>query len=358
MEDNQPDHPVQSELMSADDYFERGNDYGLNNDYENAIADLTMAIRLSPTNAKYYFQRAVQHFIKSKWPDAIADYTEALRLKPDPSDDDEWNFTIDEAYHSRGIAYRYLDNYEAALADFAELIKLQPDYPHHYSDRSVIYKLKGDFENSFADLYTMQRLAPDDPVCLGLIADVQKRQSNLSAAMATYNEQAQLFGTPASYFDRGELWRKMGNLDNAIADFEEAIRVYPKDYHAYLTLGETYLANGNFAKAIETFDKVMVNNLIDPRIDYRYIALVLRARAHLASGNSEEAMRDFDEAIAVNTASLHKYPDSTRRYVYRGHAHAARGQIAEAVADYRKALELNPKHSEADTMNEYILKNS
>ena len=41
-----------------------------------------------------------------------------------------------------------------------------------------------------------------------------------------------------------------------------------------------------------------------------------------------------------------------------GHAHAARGQIAEAVADYRKALELNPKHSEADTMNEYILKNS
>jgi tetratricopeptide (TPR) repeat protein len=78
--------------MDADAYFEQGIDYGLADDYENAIAALTEAIRLSPTNANYCYQRATYHFIKSNWNEAIADYTEALKLKPDPSDDD--NFTI------------------------------------------------------------------------------------------------------------------------------------------------------------------------------------------------------------------------------------------------------------------------
>lgn len=352
MDSNQHDH-TQPNPMDAESYFEQSIDYRLADDYEQAIALLNQALQLSPTNAKFYYNRATVYFIKSDWNEAIADYTEALRLKPDPSDDDAFNFTIDEVYRDRGIAYQYIGNYDQALADFAELIRLQPDNPLNYRDRSVIYKLKGDFENSFADVNTLQRLDPTDPTALTLLADLQIKQGDKSAAMRTYTEQVERFGSPASYFHRAQLWKEQGEFALAIADFEEAIRLYPQYDSAYLELGETYRVNGDYTKSID-----VLNKIIERQPGYRFSALLLRAKAHLASGDLEQASHDFDETVEVITEDLAKYPTYTQGYVNRGHAHAARNRVAEAVADYKKALELEPTHREAATMHEFILKNS
>jgi tetratricopeptide (TPR) repeat protein len=185
------------------------------------------------------------------------------------------------------------------------------------------------------------------------MADLQLRQGNKSAAMKIYDEQVRKFGTPASYSYRGQLWKELSNLANAIADFEEAIKLYPEDYAVYVTLGETYLANGDLTKAIDVLNAVM-----EREPGYRYIALLLRARTHRASGNLEEAIKDFDETVRVNTDAMVKYPGFVQGYVTRGHAHAEQGHIEEAVADYKKALEANPTHPESDTMHEYISDNS
>jgi tetratricopeptide (TPR) repeat protein len=353
MDGNQLDQPPQLNPMDADAYFERGIEYGLADDYENAVIALTEAIRLSPNNGKYYFRRATTHFIASNWNQAIADYTQALRLKPDPNDDDVWNFMIAEIYEHRGIAYRYQGDYKAALADFEELIRLKPDNPHHYRDRSIVYKLNGDFENSLADLYTAQRLNPVDGTYSILIADVLQRQGNKSAAMKIYDEDVERSGSAASYFYRGQLWKEQSNFTKAIGDFEETIKLYPQYHQAYISLGEAYLANGDYTKAID-----VLNAVIEREPGYRYIALLLRARTYLASGNLDQATRDFDETIIVNTEEMAKYPAFTQGYVVRGHAHTARGQTEEAIADYNKALEAEPTHREANVMREYILKNS
>jgi tetratricopeptide (TPR) repeat protein len=185
------------------------------------------------------------------------------------------------------------------------------------------------------------------------MADVQLRQGNKTAAMKLYDEQVERFGSPASHFYRGKLWKQLGNFDKAIADLEEAIRLYPPYHAAYLELGETYLAHSDFTKAID-----VLNDVMEREPGYRYFALLLRARTHLASGDLDRATRDFDETINVNTETIAKYPDFTQAYVVRGHAHAAQGHVEEAVAGYKKALESEPTHPESDTMREYILKNS
>src|SRR5579859_2795481 len=118
--------PTPYEEMDAEAYFYRGTRYSLHEDYENAIADLSVAIRLDPTNAKYHYNLGNQHVIISRWEAAVADYSETIRLTPDPTDDDSWNFTLDEAYRSRAISYRHLGNYDAAIADFTEAIRLKP----------------------------------------------------------------------------------------------------------------------------------------------------------------------------------------------------------------------------------------
>jgi tetratricopeptide (TPR) repeat protein len=346
MDSNQHSLP---DPMDADDYFGEGIDYQAAENYEKSIAAFNQAILLNPTNAKYHYHRATTHFIASEWSDAIADYTIALKLKPDPSDDDNWNFTIEEAYNHRAIAYRYQGNHEASLSDYAELIRRQPNNPSYYFERSIVHKIKGDFENSFADVYMYQRLAPNDSQPLMLLGDLYQRQGNEAAAMASYSEAAEKYGVPSAYFIRGELWKQRGNLVQAIADFEAAIKLYPRYYEIYLTLGESYLAHGDFTQAID-----ILNSVMQGREDFRSSALVLRAKTYLALGNPEQAGKDFDEAISVSTDLVAKYPGYTPAYVARGLAYAAQGHVSEAVANFQKALTLFPTLSEADMMREYI----
>ncbi len=314
---------------------------------------MTEAIRLNSAKAKYYFRRAAYHVIKSNWAEAIADYTEALRLKPDPLDEDAFNFTVAEVYRERGIAYRYLGDYEASLADFTELTQLEPDYPYHYEQRSITYKFKGDFENALQDLYTVQQLKPNQPIILLDIVDVRLRQGNKEAAKQLLDEVIERFKTPLAYYMRSQLLKEESNVTEAIADQEEAIKQYPRFHPVYVTLGETYLAHGNFAKAVE-----VLNALMDGDPGYRYGALYLRARAYLALGDFEQANRDFAESITVIASTLAEFPNFTQGYVTRGHVHAAQGNVAQAVADYTKALELEPNHPESGVMREYVSNNT
>jgi tetratricopeptide (TPR) repeat protein len=351
MNNDQPDNR-QPDAMNADAYFEEGLELRMADAFEESIAALTQAIQLSPTTAKYFYHRATTYFIKSDWSEAIADYTEALRLQPNSSDGSVWNFTIEDVYDHRGTAYRYLGDYEAALSDFAKLIRLQPNNSQHYLARSVIYKLKGDFENSLADVGILQRLDPNNGVALSLLADLYRRQGNKAAAMVIYDEQVERFGYSAAYFERGLLWKELGDLPNAIADFEASIRVLPSEHAVALMLADAYLENGDFAKALD-----ILNPIIEHEPGYHYSAFLTRARTHLALGNQEQAHNDLEETIRSNTEAMAEYPPFAPGYALRGHAYAMQGRKEEAIADYKKALELNPAHQDARVMQEYILKN-
>ena len=344
---------LQSDLIEAEVYLEESINFRLAGDYENSVNAVTRAIQLSPANANYRFQRASTHFMHGHYEEAIADYSKVLELEPDSNEIGIWDFTIAKIYLNRGTAYRYRGDYDSALADFTELIRLQPNDAHHYVKRSVVYKLQGDFEKAFADLETLHRLAPDDSNYLMLVADIQIRQGNKIAALRSYDEQIIRFGTSASYFYRGRLWNEQGNLSKAIADFEKAIEIYPQHYAASIELSKSYIANGDFMKAIDVLNEVLKGGP-----GYDYIAYLLRARAYRALGNSDQASKDFDEAIRANTEAMAKYPPFTQGYAIRGHAYAAQGQIAEAVADYKMALASDPIHSESVTMHDYILMNS
>jgi tetratricopeptide (TPR) repeat protein len=61
-------------------YSNRGHAYTDKGDYDRAIADLSNAIRLNPTDAWSYNYRGVAYYSKNNYDKAIADYTEAIRL--------------------------------------------------------------------------------------------------------------------------------------------------------------------------------------------------------------------------------------------------------------------------------------
>ena len=58
----------------------RGNSYGRLNDWTNALADLSRAVALSPTNAMSYQNRAVAYYKLGRFDEAWADVKQCYRL--------------------------------------------------------------------------------------------------------------------------------------------------------------------------------------------------------------------------------------------------------------------------------------
>ena len=119
----------------AEAIYQRGFIYSnRKKDYTKGIADIETALRIKPDQTwwkdmlvssyisrgndyvsfLYYDNRRVK---KDDYDNAIADYTEALRINPNS----------DVAYYCRGNAYRAKGDIERAIADHEEAVRLKPD---------------------------------------------------------------------------------------------------------------------------------------------------------------------------------------------------------------------------------------
>ena len=122
-------------------------------DVKQAVADLDEAIKLAPGLAFAYFERGTAYHAVDDFQHAIADYSEAIRLDPkDPI-----------AFINRGMALTYVDKLDQALADFNSALKLSPDNVNAYIHRAFAYALKREFARAMADIDEAVKLAPASP---------------------------------------------------------------------------------------------------------------------------------------------------------------------------------------------------
>ncbi|WXU24553.1 tetratricopeptide repeat protein [Bradyrhizobium sp. A5] len=93
---------------------------------------------------------------------------------------------------------------------------------------------------------------------------------------------------------RGEAFYAKGDLDRAIADYDEAIRFNPKDKDALGLRANVYKTKGDFGRAIAEYDQLVQ---LDPR-DFR--AYRARASAHWQAGSLAKSLADLDEAVRLD----------------------------------------------------------
>jgi len=72
--------------LTAIQWFNKGYDYDVKEDYDNAIFAYTKAIELNPQDADAYTNRGVVYDTQGKYDLAIMDYTKAIELNPQDGD--------------------------------------------------------------------------------------------------------------------------------------------------------------------------------------------------------------------------------------------------------------------------------
>jgi tetratricopeptide (TPR) repeat protein len=79
----------------------------------------------------------------------------------------------------------------------------------------------------------------------------------------------------------------LGNRPTAIADYDQVIRLNPKDAQAYYSRGNAYVALQDYPQAIENYDQSI-------RLNAQYApAYYNRGNVHAALGNKAAAKADL-----------------------------------------------------------------
>ena len=159
-----------------------------------------------------------------------------------------------------------------------------------------------------------------------------RRQGQLQKAIREFDRAIELESSPNVYYGRGITYEKLGDLPRALADFSKAIELSPGFAEAYHKRAGTYAAMRAHEKAIRDFSEVLQ---LRPNVLDAYLE---RARQYEAVGRFEQAVSDLDSAISLQ-------PDHAA-YLQRGNLYLRSGRPGEAVEDFSRAAQLKPEVAE------------
>jgi tetratricopeptide (TPR) repeat protein len=164
----------------------------------------------------------------------------------------------------------------------------------------------------------------------------------LDRALADYTETIRL-QPDSDYFryKRAEIYRMKGNMDGAIADFSEAIKLKPRDPGIFVARGNVYLLKRDFDHAVADYTEALQ---IYPNDSANY--LTHRGEAYRVKGDLDRAIADYSAALAANQ-------DWVLAYYDRSLARKAKGDMAGSNADMASATKRNPT-IEADMAKGYV----
>lgn len=251
--------------------------------------------------------------------------------------DREWRRLVDEFtnqahyYFTIGRNRMGEKKLQEALAAFAEAIRLDPTY-------GKTYVLKGHIE--FAN---------------GLFEEAKK----------SYQSAAQyITDDPELYQNLGTACYKLRQYEDAVAAFNDALRVQPNNADALLGRGLAYAQQEKYALALKDYDRAAQLNPQNARIFHeRGVCYALMNQLEKAAADFQSAYRldpenaatceklgstfyqlkNYKEAVESYSRALSLQPSNGQLWEFRGDAKYRLNDLSGAVADYSKALEINPR---------------
>ncbi len=136
-----------------------------------------------------------------------------------------------------------------------------------------------------------------------------------------------------------------GDMDGAIAHYNEAIRLLPNSGVPYYNRACAYLRKGNYDGVIADSDKALTLGLANPAD-----AFVMRGTARYSKGDVDGAISDCDRAIKIN-------PNHALAYNNRANDRIFKRDWKGALADSNKAVSLDPNMALAYYNRGYVRAN-
>jgi tetratricopeptide (TPR) repeat protein len=325
------------------------------NDFHKAVEQFTAALAIRPS-ADDRIARGHAYLQLDRRKEALADFGEAIRLDDRSA----------AAHYYRGTALLAEKNYAAAAADFEKVISLDPQGDLGIKSRKACADAclelgtaaleKGDYDKAIPYFDQASKYDSGNARIYDRRAVARYRKSDFAKAIKDYTTLIGIESNDSNYVRRGLAWQQSGDLDKAVADFGEAIRLNPRSAQAFARRGGAYAAKFEAATTAKAdLDRAIADLTTAVDICHKYSdadfsltdALRSRAPCYMWARQYDRAAGDFAEIISLDPKSIRNSHDVLDELAAR---FAEEGKFPKAVEWETKAVEFAP---DADTKAEY-----
>jgi tetratricopeptide (TPR) repeat protein len=294
-----------------------------------ALEDVHKAIELNPDDYESYFTLGALQLRAEDYHGAVDQFGKAIEhYKPKPGHEDEPFF---QGYLTRASAYIELGKlapkdsaeqkaaYQASFDECQKIIK-QLDEKNPSQVRGVAAAL---FSRGVAERMLGQ---------LGAAIRTLTHAIELRSTTAPDDSTGPFLGD--AYYRRGICFHLIGEDKMAISDFESSAHLVSGDPRANLWEGFTYAKIGDYQQALRAYgDAIAASDRFTPAYENR-------ARTYMMMGNYKKAIADFNDAIRLD-------PVNAEYYFNRGVAYELSGDQKKASESFSAAIEFDKTHSAA-----------
>lgn len=181
-------------------------------------------------------------------------------------------------------------------------LKTVPQSPQLIKSDQLIKDAKNkiqnkDVLNALQDLKEAEKLSPEKPEIYSTEAVCYKALSKNKEALDAYTKALEFKGNDFNLlFNRGNLFRQVGEFEAAIRDYLKSSELAPKESQALTNCGICSLALGRPNEAIGYFDLALMRSANDT------LALYNRACAKQISNDLQGALEDLNSVLDSSPA--------------------------------------------------------
>lgn len=205
-------------------YQEYGEVQMIMKDYKDAISSFSKVIELKPDYDPPYLRRAHAYIEIRNYRKALEDCNQVINTKASCS-------APLGAYLMRGTVFIYLRNFERALSEFNVALRLNPDFFLVYTCRAEVYCYLGKYKQALENTQKSLELNPDLDITYLWRGWANYGLSNFREALEDCNRYLEKDKeAPKAFEVRGLIYKSTNNIDNALADLEQAAKIYKRQH--------------------------------------------------------------------------------------------------------------------------------
>jgi len=302
-------------------YYFNGLSYERKKEFEKALQYYNLSLSVKSDFNEALFNRALVFYKTSEYIKAINDLDHLLTLPPGETqaiffrgtkygqgDDDPGfkdiismtNKNVD-IYNYLGLSYYKLDLYEQSALNYAKALDINPEDDNILANAGLNYMAQGKidsaricFERSLSinpynsvaafnlslygsdssidqirQLDQLIEKNKDFPMAYAQRAYQYYIDGNYTAAIEDYNSAIRLDPNNSEYFlERGMLYEKIDQTDNAIRDFKTALKYDINNFQIWYNLGNAYFRIEDYNLSIEYYSEAIEINPQMPELYY------------------------------------------------------------------------------------------
>ena len=166
-------------------------------------------------------------------------------------------------------------------------------------------------------------------------AKAERQLNNYQAALQTCSTALRFYQSPQLWNCKALTFYSLGEYTEAIAAYNQALEIDPKNIWLWNNRGEAYVKLKEFDRAISDFKTAIE---LDP--DRSFVPWNNLGKLYYQQQNYQQAVRSYDEALDIKA-------DYLPALIGRGNALKASGLYSQASDSFDRALAIDPNYHEA-----------